>query len=43
MFDWMVWTTPVAIFFVCVAAMLAIMTVLEIKRPTVPRKGFCQW
>ena len=40
MFDWMVWTTPVAIFFSCVVAMLAIMTVLEIKRPTVPRKGF---
>jgi len=40
MFDWMVWTTPVAIFFICIAAMLAVMTVLEVKRPTVPRKGF---
>ena len=40
MFDWMVWTTPVAIFFTCVVVMLAVMTVLEIKRPTVPRKGF---
>ncbi len=40
MFDWMVWTTPVAIFFTCVVVMLAIMTVLEIKRPTVARKGF---
>lgn len=40
MFDWMVWTTPVAIFFTCVVVMLAIMTVLEIKHPTVPRKGF---
>jgi predicted small integral membrane protein len=40
MFDWMVWTTPVAIFFICIACMLAVMTVLEIKRPTTPRKGF---
>lgn len=40
MFDWMVWTTPVAIFFTCVVVMLAIMTVMEIKHPTVPRKGF---
>lgn len=40
MFDWMVWTTPVAIFFTCIAAMLAVMTVLEVKRPTTPRKGF---
>lgn len=40
MFDWMVWTTPVAIFFTCVVVMLTIMTALEIKRPTVARKGF---
>ena len=40
MFDWMVWTTPVAIFFSCIAIMLAVMTVLEIKYPTSPRKGF---
>lgn len=40
MFDWMVWTTPVAVFFGCIALMLAGMTVWEIKSPTTLRKGF---
>jgi predicted small integral membrane protein len=40
MFDWMVWTTPVAVFFVCVVLMLAGMTVWELKSPTIVRKGF---
>jgi predicted small integral membrane protein len=40
MFDWMVWTTPVAVFFSCIALMLVGMTVWEIKSPTVLRKGF---
>ena len=40
MFDWMVWTTPVAIFFSCIAIMLAAMTVWELKAPNVARKGF---
>ena len=40
MFDWMVWTTPVAVFFSCVVLMLIGMTVWEIKSPTVMRKGF---
>ena len=40
MFDWMVWTTPVAIFFSCIGLMLVGMTVWEIKSPTVMRKGF---
>ena len=40
MFEWMAWTTPVAVFFVCIALMLAGMTVWEIKSPTVLRKGF---
>ena len=40
MFDWMVWTTPVAVFFTCIALMLAGMTVWELKSPTVERKGF---
>ena len=40
MFDWMVWTTPVAVFFICIALMLAGMTVWEIRSPTVMRKGF---
>jgi predicted small integral membrane protein len=40
MFDWMVWTTPVAVFFISIALMLAGMTVWEIKSPTTLRKGF---
>ncbi|MGP1629857.1 MAG: DUF2160 domain-containing protein [Giesbergeria sp.] len=40
MFQWMAWTTPVAVFFVCIGLMLAGMTVWEIKSPTVLRKGF---
>ena len=40
MFDWMVWTTPVAVFFSCIVLALAGMTVWEIKSPTVLRKGW---
>ncbi len=40
MFAWMVWTTPVAIFFTCIALMLIGMTVWQVKSPTVMRKGF---
>jgi predicted small integral membrane protein len=40
MFDWMVWTTPVAVFFSCIVLMLAVMTAWEIKSPTTMRKGF---
>ncbi len=40
MWEWMAWTTPVAVFFVCIALMLVGMTVWEIKSPTVLRKGF---
>ncbi len=40
MFAWMVWTTPVAVFFTCIALMLVGMTVWEIKQPTLLRKGF---
>jgi predicted small integral membrane protein len=40
MFDWMVWTTPVAVFFICIALMLVGMTVWEIRSPTTLRKGF---
>jgi predicted small integral membrane protein len=40
MFDWMAWTTPVAVFFCCIALMLVGMTVWEIKSPTTLRKGF---
>lgn len=40
MFDWMVWTTPVAVFFVCIAMLLVGMTLWEIKSPTAMHKGF---
>ena len=40
MLDWMVWTTPVAMFFAAVVAMLALMTAWELRRPTVPRRGW---
>ena len=40
MFEWMAWTTPVAVFFISIALMLVGMTVWEIKSPTVMRKGF---
>jgi predicted small integral membrane protein len=40
MFEWMSWTTPVAIFFSCIAFMLTGMTLWEIKSPTVLRRGF---
>jgi predicted small integral membrane protein len=40
MFDWMVWTTPVAVFFSSIGLMLVGMTVWEIKSPTTLRKGF---
>ena len=40
MFEWMAWTLPVAVFFTCIVLMLAGMTLWEIKRPTLERKGF---
>ena len=40
MFDWMVWTTPVAVFFALIGLTLVAMTVWEIRSPTVKRKGF---
>ena len=40
MFEWMAWTTPVAVFFTCIVLMLAGMTVWEIRSPTTLRKGF---
>ena len=39
MFEWMAWTTPVAVFFCSIVVMLAGMTVWELKSPTVARKG----
>ena len=40
MFEWMAWTTPVAVFFTCIVLMLAGMTLWEIRSPTVLRKGW---
>jgi predicted small integral membrane protein len=40
MFEWMAWTTPVAVFFTCIVLMLAGMTVWEIKSPTPLRRGW---
>lgn len=40
MFDWMFWTTPVAVFFACIGLMLVGMTVWELRSPTTLRKGF---
>ena len=40
MFEWMAWTTPVAVFFACIVLMLIGMTLWELRSPTVLRKGF---
>ena len=40
MFEWMAWTTPVAVFFSSIVLMLIGMTIWELKSPTVERKGF---
>jgi len=40
MFDWMAWTTPVAVFFTCIVLMLVGMTAWEFRSPTVMRKGW---
>jgi len=40
MFAWMVWTTPVAVFFSVIALLLIFMTIWEIKSPTSVRKGW---
>jgi predicted small integral membrane protein len=37
---WMAWTTPTAMFFVAVALMLAVLTVLELRWPTRARRGW---
>ncbi|RXJ74576.1 hypothetical protein CS022_03125 [Veronia nyctiphanis] len=38
--NWMAWTLPSALFFITIAVMLTAMTVFEILRPCVERKGF---
>jgi predicted small integral membrane protein len=36
---WMAWTFPVALFFLVIAALLALMTLLAIRSPETPRRG----
>ena len=38
--EWMAWTWPTAAFFASVALALAVMTLLELHRPTVERRGW---
>jgi predicted small integral membrane protein len=38
--EWMVWTIPTAIFFLCIFAMLGFMTFIDLRNPAAPRKGF---
>lgn len=37
--DWMAWTWPTAIFFIIIAALLILFSVLAIKYPETPRTG----
>lgn len=37
--QWMAWTWPTALFFAAIAVALFVMTVLEVLRPTTPRRG----
>ena len=39
MLDWMAWTWPTAVFFMVIASLLILMTVLAIKFPETPRVG----
>ena len=39
MLDWMSWTVPTAIFFLCIVAMLLAMGIWEVRSPNVPRRG----
>ena len=40
MFEWMAWTTPVAVFFSGIVLMLIAMTLCDLKSPTSLRRGF---
>lgn len=39
MLSWMAWTVPTAIFFICIAALLVVFTILAIRYPETPRTG----
>ena len=38
--EWMAWTLPTALFFAAVGVLLLGMTLLELRRPCVERRGF---
>ncbi|MNP02484.1 hypothetical protein D3C76_943380 [compost metagenome] len=38
--EWMAWTLPTAVFFAAVGVLLTGMTVFELRRPCVERRGF---
>ena len=40
MLNWMAWTQPTALFFAGIVCILVAMTVWEIKRPCIERKGW---
>ncbi len=37
---WMMWTAPTMAFFIAIGVMLCVMTIIELRRPTVQRRGF---
>ncbi|XVO85253.1 DUF2160 domain-containing protein [Pseudomonas palleroniana] len=38
--EWMAWTTPTALFFGAIALLLVGMTTLELRAPSIARRGF---
>ena len=40
LFNWMAWTLPTALFFSAIGTMLLIMTIYELRKPCIERKGF---
>jgi predicted small integral membrane protein len=40
LFNWMAWTLPTALFFAGIGLILVVMTVFEVIRPSIERKGF---
>jgi predicted small integral membrane protein len=40
MLSWMAWTMPSALFFIGIASILLVMTIWEIRKPCVERKGW---
>jgi predicted small integral membrane protein len=40
MLSWMAWTMPSALFFIGIGSLLLLMTIFEIRKPCVERKGW---